>query len=198
LKRPTAKTFDKQLASLRTVETALVKEGKPLTNQNLLRGMEAKGFKNLNRNQLYHLKKKLGENNNFVLSIAESQYSPMVEDIYNKILLIEDKCFELAEAEWTLHETETSVGDGTENDRQTYTKTKNVDNQHKPQSDFYRLVLDCQTAKTKILSGDVINVSVAMIERNFNRLRDEKEEMTRENLRLQEKIAKLEKENGSD
>jgi len=187
--------MQKQLTVLRKVETELVKEGKPLTNQNLLRGLEAKGLKNIDRNKLYYLKKALGENNGFVLSIAESQYSPMVQDIYDKILLIEDKCFELAGKDWTQHETETSVGDG---DRDSYTRDKTVDNEHKPQHDFYKLALDCQTAKTKILSGDVINVSVAMIERNFNRLRDEKEEIKQENLRLQAKVAKLEKDNGSD
>lgn len=195
MKRPTQKVFQKQLTVLRTVETDLVKAGKPLTNQNLLTGLETKGLKNINRNQLYYLKKALGENNGFVLSIAESQYSPMVEDIYNKILLIEDKCFELAGNDWTQHETETSVGDG---DRDSYTRTKTTDNEYKPQHDFYKLALDCQTAKTKILSGDVINVSVAMIERNFNRLRDEKEEYLRENLRLKDRIEKLEKDNGSD
>jgi len=40
--------------------------------------------------------------------------------------------------------------------------------------------LDCQNAKAKLLQGDVINVSVAMIERNFNKLRDEKQEYLRE------------------
>jgi hypothetical protein len=197
-KTPTKKVFASQLTKLREVESDLSKEGLPLTNKNLLLGLEKKGMKNVDRNKLYHLKKTLGENNQFVLSIAQGQYSSMVQDIYEKIMIIEDECYALAKQDWTQHETETSIGDGTENDRQTYTKNKTVDNEHKPKHDFYKLALDCQTAKTKILSGDVINVSVAMIEGNFARIRDENAEYVKEIQRLREKNEKLEKQIETD
>ena len=105
------------------VEAELVKEGKMITNANIVTGLEGKGLKNLDRSKLYRLKQSASEKNNFVLNIAKSQYSAMVQDIYDKILFIEDKISGQAEADWTQHETETSVGDGTDNDRHTTQST---------------------------------------------------------------------------
>ena len=183
MKKPSTKVFLKQVGKLRSVETELMEQGKPLTNRNLITGLEAKGLK-VDRFKLYRLKQTLGENNNFVLKIAESQYSVMVQDIYDKITFVEDACFDLAGKDWTQHEVQTSEDE----DGHNYEKT--TDNEHKPQSDFYRLVLDCQMAKMKIMSGDVINVSVAMIERNFDRIRDENQEYIHEIARLKEKLEK--------
>ena len=181
MKKPSNKTIKQQVVMLEAVEAELIKDGKMITNANLVTGLEAKGLKVLTRGKLYRLKQTASEKNNFVLNIARSQYSAMVQDIYDKILFIEDKIAGLAEDDLTMHETETSTGDG---EHANYEKTKTIDNQHKPRHDFYRLLLDCQTAKTKILSGDIMNVSIAMIEQNFNKLRDERNEYFRENKRL--------------
>jgi hypothetical protein len=169
------------------VTTDLVKEGLPLTNKNLMSGLEAKGLK-VDRDKLDYLKQAMNKNDNFVVAISESQYSAMVRDIYDKINVIEDECFDLAKKDWTQHETETSTGEG---DHSTYERIRTTDNEHKPKHDFYKLALDCQVAKTKILSGDVINASVALIESNFNRLRDETKEYKMENERLREKLKSL-------
>jgi cell division protein FtsB len=189
--KPNNKTIKQQVKMYCDVEAELIKEGKMITNQNIATGLEAKGLKSLTRGKLYRLKQTASEKNNFVLNIARSQYSAMVQDIYDKILFIEDKISGLAEDDWTMHETETSSGDG---DHANFEKTKTIDNQHKPRHDFYRLLLDCQTAKTKILSGDVMNVSIAMIEQNFNKLRDERDEYLKEIKRLREII----KDNGNN
>ncbi len=183
--RPTQKTFDKQLTKFKNVTTDLIKEGLPLTNKNLMSGLEKKGLK-VDKNKLDHMKRAVNKNNQFVVAISESQYSAMVQDIYDKINVIEDECFELAKQDWTQHEVQTSEDD----DGTNYTRT--TDNEHKPKHDFYKLALDCQVAKTKILSGDVINASVALIEPNFNRLRDEMKEYKMENERLREKLKALE------
>ncbi len=170
------------------VTTELVSQGLPLTNKNLMSGLEAKGLK-VDRFKLNYLKEAMNKNDNFVIAISESQYQSMIRDIYDKINIIEDECFDLAKKDWTQHETESSTGDG---DHSTYERTKTVDNQHKPKHDFYKLALDCQIAKTKILSGDVINASVALIESNFNRLRDEAKEYQMDNERLREKLKQFE------
>jgi len=188
-KRPTASVFEKQMVKLSKVTTDLVSKGLPLTNKNLMRGLAKQGLKDVDRNKLNYLKEAMNKNDNFVVAISESQYQAMVRDIYEKINVIEDECFDLAKKDWEQHETETSTGEG---DHMTYEKTKTIDNQHKPKADFYRLALDCQIAKTRILSGDVINASVALIESNFNRLRDEAKDYKMENERLREKLKALE------
>jgi len=175
--------FENQVQKLREVEISLMREGKPLTYKNLIMGLEQKGLK-VDRNKLYTLKQSLNKKNNFVISITESQYSAMIQDIYDKILLIEDECFKLAKQDWTVNTI--STGDGNRNNFQ-----KHETNHHKPKFDFYRLALDCQIAKIKILSGDVINASVALIEPNFNRLRDERDDYIKENQRLREKLESM-------
>jgi len=187
-KRPTVAVFERQQKVLSKVVTQLIKEGLPLTNKNLVSGLEAKGLK-VDRDKLYYLKEAMNRNDNFVVAISESQYQAMIRDIYDKIEIIEDECFDLAKKDWTQTETETSTGEG---DHSNYEKTKTVDNEHKPKHDFYKLALDCQIAKTKILSGDVINASVALIESNFNRLRDELKEYKLDNERLREKLKAVE------
>jgi hypothetical protein len=181
--RPTQKTFDKQLKKFEKVTAELIKEGLPLTNKNLMNGLETQGLK-VDADKLYYLKQAVNKNNNFVLAISQSQYSAMIQDIYDKIMIIEGECFELAKEDWTIHEVQTS------DDADGHSYEKTIDNQHKPQSDFYRLALDCQTAKTKILSGDVINASVALIESNFNNLRNERDDYKKEAERLREKLEK--------
>ena len=179
-KNPTKKVFESEVQKLREVEISLMREGKALTNKNLIVGLELKGLK-VDRNKLYTLKQSLNKKNNFIVSISESQYSAMVQDVYDKIMYIEDKCTALAEEDWTTHTI--STGNGDRNNFQ-----KHERNQHKAKLDFCRIVLDCQNAKAKLLQGDVINVSVALIERNFDRLRDENAEYVREIQRLRKKL----------
>lgn len=183
--RPTQKTFDKHMKKFDKVITELIEKGLPHTNMNLMRGLAKKGLK-VDKNKLDHMKRAMNKNNQFVVAISQSQYSAMVQSIWDNIEIIEDECFDLAKKDWTQHEVQTSDDeDGTSYERTT-------DNEHKPKHDFYKLALDCQVAKTKILSGDVINASVALIEPNFNRLRDEMKEYKMEAERLREKLKALE------
>lgn len=163
------------------VEVQLVKEGKPLTNKNVMLGMEKAGWKG-DRWQFYYIQKKWQENSNFVVSIAETQYSAMIEDIYRKLMNIEDQCFELAEENWTVRKTRT--GDGSEGS--SYVETE--DNQYKPKHDFLKLAKEVQKEKRELLKGDVINVSVAMLEKKFQKLRDESEAKTAEIQHLKKQL----------
>jgi hypothetical protein len=163
------------------VEIDLVKKGKPLTNQNLMTGLAKKGFKG-DRFLFYRIQKKWQENSNFVISIAETQYSAMIEDIWNKLKHIEDQSLDLAGRDWT--EIKTREGDGTEGS--SYTET--TPNQYKPKHDFLKLAKEVQKEKRELLKGDVINVSVAMLEKKFQMLRDESEAKSQEISHLKKKL----------
>jgi len=168
---------------LREVENNLVKKNLMVTNANLVSGLAKKGLKDVDRSKLYRLKLAMNYENNFVLNIAESQYSAMIQDIYDKLLFVEDKVAPLCEQDWTVETI--STGDG---DRNNFVKSES--NQHKPKVDFYRLIVDIQTAKMKLLTGDIMNVSVAMIEKNFSKIRDERDDYKKEIKRLREKLDK--------
>lgn len=186
IRRQSQKQIVKYSNELSAVQSSLIKEGKPLTHKNMLTGLEAKGFKGT-RQQFYVILRKLNEGSNFVIAISESQYSSMIEDIWNKLNFIEDECMDLAGQDWT--EIKTRAGDGTEGS--SFTET--TPNQYKPKHDFYKLAKEIQKEKRELLKGDTINVSVAMIEKKFQLVREESEAKSQQIQHLQKKLKAMQK-----
>jgi hypothetical protein len=184
--RNTQKAILEYSDDLKDVHVELAKEGKPATTKNLMSGLEAKGLK-FTYDQFYTVRKKLNERSTFVTAIAQSQYSGMVQDIYEKLNYIEDQCLELASEDWT--ETKTRSGDGSEGS--SFVET--TPNQYKPKHDFLKLAKEVQKEKRELLKGDVINVSVAMLEKKFQEVRDESKAKSEQIQHLQKKLKELQK-----
>lgn len=171
---------------LKDVHVELAKDGLPTTTKNLMSGLEKKGLK-LTYDQFYTIRKKLNERSTFVTSIAETQYSGFIQDIYEKLNYIEDECLELAKQDWT--ETKTRSGDGSEGSSFVETSP----NQYKPKHDFLKLAKEVQKEKRELLKGDVINVSVAMLEKKFQQVREESRAKTDQIQHLQKKLKEMQK-----
>jgi hypothetical protein len=188
--RSTQKQILEYANTMNDVQMELAKQGKPISPKALMLGMETKGYK-INYQQYLTVKKKINEQCTFVTDIAESDYSSMIRDIYEKIVFIETECLDLAKEDWRIRKQRT--GDATdEGSRNTWVETE--DNQHKPKHDFYDLALKCQKEKRELLKGDVINVSGALLSQKFQQVRDESEEKSNEIKRLKSKLKALQDE----
>jgi len=161
--RNSDESVDKRRLALQEIINDCHKSGKHPSNKYLLEQINKKGFP-ITRMTLYTDRVKLARQNTFVRDIAESTYSQMIEDIFNNVSFIESEAFEMAKKSWIRTKTITRNNPNTKKGQpKTITETHTETNDAVSKERFLRLALDCQHAKTDLIKGDVINVTVAML-----------------------------------
>ncbi len=171
--RNSDESVEKRRSALQEIINDCHKSGKNPSNKYLLEQLNKKGFP-ITRMTLYIDRVKLARENTFVRDIAESTYSQMIEDIFNNITTVEGEAFEMANKSWTRTKTITRNNPNRKKGQpKTITETHIETNDAVSKERFLRLALDCQSAKTNLLKGDVINVTVAMLGKRLDQYRSQ-------------------------
>jgi hypothetical protein len=166
-----------QISMMDEVQRDLISKDIPITSHNLMTGMEKKGF-NGTRFQFYNIRNRLNETDTFVMDISQTQYSSMIHGIWDKLEFVEQEAMKLFSADWEIKKTRTSQATSDEADRNRWEEIEA--NQYKPKHDFLELIGKIQKQKLELMKGDVLNVSIAMLEKKFQQLRDESEAKSQE------------------
>lgn len=165
--------------------------GKPRTREELLKQLAEKGF-DIDFSTLYRDKIEINRTNTFIEDIAESEYSPMQEDIYNKLLYVEEQALQLYNKDWKISRfVKRNLPDGSITE-------SSIVHDDKPKLQCLGLIKDVQILKRNALKGDPVNLSFVMLSKKLSNLKEELglttrqlNEYQRENTELKEKLNKL-------
>lgn len=149
----------------------LHKEGKPIRPRTIHERLKEKGYE-VDTVTLYFDRKYLAEHNSFVRDIAESNYSQMIEDHHTNVSHIRDQALELAEKLWQKTKAKRKIAGET-----TTTETEMIEDEAIPRERFYRLALDCERQLLELLKGDVLNYSVAFLQKKLQTYKAEVERL---------------------
>lgn len=177
--RNSEENIDKRRLVLQEIINHALVNNIHISEKYLMGELEKKDY-HITRGTLYFDRIAIAKMNTFVRDMAESSYSQIIEDIYNNIGLIEAEAFQLANMTWQKERV-------TRTDLPKAKNTKGAAKQSKveevernnfiPKERFLRLALECQTAKTNLLKGDVTNITVAMLSKRLDQYRLQLEEI---------------------
>ena len=169
--RNSDKVIKERRAVIQQIINDLHKEGKPIRPKILHEKLKEKGFV-IDTVTLYFDRKFLAENNSWVRDIAESNYSQMIEDHHTNVSYIRDQAMDLAEKSWSKSKAKRKIAGET-----TTTETELIEDEANPRERFYRLALDCEKQLLELLKGDVLNYSVAFLQKKLQSYKAEIERL---------------------
>lgn len=162
---------------LRKIMLEYQQKGKLATRDQYLEELAKRGFC-IDIATLYRDKIAINRTNTFVEDIAESQYSAMQEDIYNKLLYVEEQALQLYDKDWkTSRFFKRSLPTGT------ITESSIVQDD-KPKIQCLGLIKDLQALKQNMLRGENIQLGVTLIGKKFDQVKEELALVTKERDKL--------------
>jgi len=166
-KNSSAKIIKKRHDALRRIIVKFNQNGSSPTRKELLSELAKKGFK-IDYSTLYRDRTSINAENSFIEDISRYNYSAYVEDIWDKLDWIIDNSME------NYHKN-IPITKKIEHEKNGVIETtiQKIENKSDSRYKFLRLILDASMAKFSMMRGDSINVSVALLEKKFQQLRDE-------------------------
>jgi len=179
------KSTDEQVnrrIDLQKIIDAAKKKGIPITRKYLISQLKKKGY-TIDKSTLYRDRTFLNQNNTFIRDIAESNYSEMMQDIWEKLEWVEEQALLQYDKKWT---------NSKEIKRQIYDKDEGVVTLHdmiltdelsQPKSAFLNLIKDIQKQKFEFLTSHNVHLSAAMLARKLTLYKNQIAELqNKENL----------------
>jgi hypothetical protein len=152
-------------------------KGKIATRDQYLEELAKSGFC-IDIATLYRDKIAINRTNTFVEEIAESQYSAMQEDIYNKILYIEEQALLLYDKDWKVSRiVKRNLPNGSITE-------SSIVHDDKPKLQCLGLIKDLQTLKQNMLKGENIQLGVTLMGKKLGQVKEELELVTKERDKL--------------
>lgn len=159
---------------LQSIINDLHKDRLHITEKILLERLDTAGYK-IKRQQLYLDRVVLAKENTFIRDLAESSYSQIIEEVYNDITLIKEKCLALAEKDWVRRLIKEKPTGAVDKDGKPVVRVERLieENESAPKQNFYALALKCDEQIMNLMRGDLLNVSVALLARKLDHYRSE-------------------------
>ena len=172
--RSTKDYTERRRVALQNIINDLHKERRHITEKILLEKLDAKGYK-IKRSSLYEDRVALAKENTFIRDLAESSYSQVIEEVYNDITLIKEKCLALAEKDWVRRLIKEKPTGAIDKDGKPVVRVERLieENESAPKQNFYALALKCDEQIMNLMRGDLLNVSVALLARKLDHYRSE-------------------------
>jgi len=153
------------------------KEGKLITRHSLIAELKKKGFTS-DRYILYNDRTELNKGNSFIRNLTESNFSQMMQDIYQNLSWVEEEAIKQYNRKWTNSKTVEKVLE---------IKTKTISEKHtteeiaQPKVAFLRIIMDIQKLKYEFLTGPNIQLSAALLSQRFQQMQQELFELKKAN-----------------
>lgn len=151
------------------------KKRKLLTRKAMIDGMKKKGF-DVDVATLYRDRTALNRTNNFVRDLAESNYSAIQEDIQEVLDWVEQEAERQYRKTWTNSKTvkkEIPTNEGLV-EIEEVTTTGEV---AAAKAAFLKIIKEVQELKNKLIHGENIQLSVALLKDKIRKLESENEEL---------------------
>ena len=151
--------LDARLDALTQIITEEYSDGRKIIGKEIIKKMKELGYPEYTKDTLYRDRCRLNRKNPFLRDMAESNYSKIVEEMWNDIELVNDKAKELLE------------------DAKTAEKKRSVG----------RLILETVELRDKILNGNVMDVSLSLLSNKLDKLENDNRKLEIENEDLKKK-----------
>jgi len=167
--KPERKRSNNNMVNNRRVELQKIidefkKKGVPITRQGLIDELQKKGYTS-NRNILYDDRTALNKDNTFISDLTESNYSQMMQDIYEKLSWVEEQAMTQYNKKWTNSKLVTkNTAQGT------FEETHTTDEIAQPKAAFLSIIKDTQKLKYEFLTGNNIHLSAVLLMQKFQQL----------------------------
>lgn len=171
--------MDTQDITLRRLEvekiiSQLKKENKLVTRYTVHEQLTKKGYK-VNPSTVYRDITAINRDNTWVRDLSESNYSSYMEEIYTSLIWAEQESVKQYNKTWTASKTVTKdTPDGQVTER---TETEEL---AAPKNAFLSTYVKTQELKHKMLTGDNINISAALLGKKLNQLKKQTESLEQE------------------
>ena len=144
-------------------------DDKHLTEKEQLAIMKKKGY-NMSRATLYTDKTALNRSNTFVRDLAESNYSKYIEDIFKTLDFVEAEARIQYNKKWTQDKVvKKETQDGV------MVETHITEEQAMPKNMFLLTIARAAELKARLLAGDAVHISVALLAQKFAKMTNELE-----------------------
>lgn len=140
----------------------------------LIDDLKKRGYKS-NRNILYDDRTALNKGNIFIADLTESNYSQMMDDIFEKLSWIEEEAMKQYNRKWTNSKTVTK-----NTDKGKITETHTTKEIAQPKAAFLSIFKDSQKIKYEFLTGNNIHVSAALLRQKFQQMQQKIFELERQ------------------
>lgn len=161
--KSTVKVVLERRAALKETIDEARKKGIPISRDYLITELEKRDFKS-NRNILYDDRTALNrEGNTFIADLTEANYSQYMQDIFEKLIWIEDESMIQYNKKWTNSKLVTK--NNGEKGEQT---EKHITGElAQPKAAFLGILRETQKLKYEFLSGNNVHLSAALIAQKF-------------------------------
>lgn len=169
---PEDMSVESRISMLELYIQAYDDQGISPTQQTLMDCIKKSGWTAYNRTTLWHDRRRLAKGSNFVRDLAASNYSTYIEQCYETLDDLEDKAYDLFNDKWKVRtvKTRTWEEDGEIKSSEEST-VQDVPYQVKLES--LKLIQKSVDLKTRIVGGENLQLSAAMLADKFRKLDEE-------------------------
>ena len=183
--------------TLQEIQNKDYEKGTRLKKTQIIEKMKEKGYKDYNRMTLYRDNNAFNKHSTFIKDLITTNYSAYVEQVFNYLSLIEEDAEDILKKQWTQNKT-VITRENAEKGESTYTVTKHTTEEiASPKLEALKILLKSQEIKHKIITGDNLQLSAAMLAQKFQEMDAEIKRLRNLVPKKKGTLKKLEKKNAS-
>ena len=174
----TAITLRRNILSNILADDARSARHKPMKRTDIIEAMRNAGYRDYSIMAYHRDKTALNASSTFVQDLCQSNYSAYIEEIYNKLIFLEEQAVDMYSQDWnsdkTILKKIEGISDEPEKIMQEIHKTAPA---AAPKLKALELVAKAQEIKAKIITGDTLQLSAAMLGQKYSEMQEEIERL---------------------